>query len=76
MGQTLERARKGTSATAGSTKLAYNAVNETLLNKVIDWLSGYPGAHPAESKIKFKVPVSWPTGLKGDDFSGGAFEQR
>lgn len=76
MGQTLARARKGTSATAGSTKLAYNIVNESLLNKVMDWVSAYPGSHPEESKIKFKNPIAWPTGLKGDDFSGGAFEQR
>lgn len=75
MGQTLARARKGTSATAGSTKVAYNAVNETLLNNIIDWVSGYAGAHPGESKIKFKTPMTWPTILKAEDF-GGAFEQR
>lgn len=76
MGQTIARARKGTAATAGGTKLAYNSVNEELLNKVIEWVSSYAGAHPAESKIKFKHPMTWPTSLKVDDFSGGAFEQR
>lgn len=76
MGQTIARARKGTSAADGGSKLSYNAINENLLNKIMDWLSGYAGAHPEESKLKFKTAMTWPTCLKLEDFSGGAFEQR
>lgn len=76
MGQTIARARKGTSAADGGSKLAYNSVNENLLNKVIDWVSAYAGAHPGESKLKFKTTITWPTMLKVEDFGGGAFEQR
>lgn len=76
MGQTIARARKATSAAEGGSKIAYNAVNENLLNKIMDWLSGYAGAHPAESKLKFKSAISWQSSLKIDDLSGGAFEQR
>ena len=76
MGQTIARARKQASAADGGSKLAFNAVNENLLNKIIDWVSGYAGAHPEESKLKFKSVMEWPTCLKIEDFSGGAFEQR
>jgi len=74
MGQTLASARKSTADGGG--RLAYNEVNENLLNKLMDWATSYAGAHPGEAKLKFKAPLSWPTTLKVEDFSGGAFEQR
>lgn len=76
MGLTLSRARKGTSAANGGSKLAYNSVNEDLLIKIMDWVQSYASAHPTESKMKFKSAMSWHTSLKIEDFSGGAFEQR
>lgn len=76
MGLTLARARKGTSAANGGSKLAYNAVNENLLNKVIEWVQSYASSHPDEGKLKFKSTMTWPTALKIEDFGGGAFEQR
>ena len=75
MGQTISQARKGTSAADGGSRLAYNAVNENLLNKVISWVQSYTSAHPAEGDRKFKSPLTWPTSLKHEDFNG-AFEQR
>ncbi|KAF6041243.1 ARMC4 [Bugula neritina] len=76
MGLTIGRARKGTSAADGGSRIPFNAINENLLNKIIDWVTSYAGAHPEESKLKFKSTMTWSTSLKIEDFSGGAFEQR
>lgn len=75
MGQTIAQARKGTSAADGGSRIAYNAVNENLLNKVMNWVQTYTSAHPAEASRKFKGALTWPSSLKHEDFSG-AFEQR
>lgn len=76
MGLTLARARKCSSAADGGSKLTYSQPNEDLLNKVMAWVSSYPSSHPDEAKLKFKSVMTWPTSLKIDDFSGGAYEQR
>ena len=76
MGQTLSSAAQWTSAKEGrGGKLEFTPANEAILNKIIQFVDGFSGSYPEESKVVFKQPITWPTDLTPADLSG-SYNQR
>ena len=68
MGQTLATAAQWTSAREqGRGKLEFSPANELILNRILQFVEGFGGSHPEESKLVFKQPLVWETDLTPDE---------
>lgn len=76
MGQALQRAAQWTSAKGGSGgKLEFTKLNEDLLNTIMNWVEGFGGKYPEESKLIFKSALTWRSTLRPEKLTGGYTEK-
>uniref|UniRef100_A0A3Q3VZX0 Uncharacterized protein n=1 Tax=Mola mola TaxID=94237 RepID=A0A3Q3VZX0_MOLML len=69
MGATLSRAAQWTNASsAGTGKLEFTPMNESLLREILHSVEQFSSQHPQEAEHVFEEPLQWNTTLVASDF--------
>jgi len=72
MGNALQTAAEWTEGEqASDRKLEYTPLNELILTKIMEYVSGFSYEYPEESQITFEHPLVWNTLMLSCDFTDG-----
>jgi len=72
MGNALQTAAEWTEADeASDRKLEYTPLNELILTKIMEFVTGFSFEYPEESKMTFEQPLVWNTLMISCDFTDG-----
>ena len=72
MGNALQTAAEWTEGEqATDRKLEYTPLNELILSKIMEFVSGFSSEYPDESQMTFEQPLVWNTFMISCDFTDG-----